>query len=154
MGFAVNAGHGVQVRCSPAALGSSCLHLCQTTNRSPPKTQILIMLRGKKICLSALTMCITSTSQFPQYPLSVFILTTPMMQKGLLSLGGQEVVCSNKEEAYRRGRISAHSSQILMRSTVNTSHCTPIDSPVPNATTSTSQEGIQPKFSSSILCLG
>lgn len=54
MGFEVNAGHGVQVRCSPAVLGSSCLHLCQTINCSAPKTQTLIMLRGKKkICLSA-----------------------------------------------------------------------------------------------------
>lgn len=106
----------------------------------------------KKICLSALTMCIASTSQFPQYSLAVFILTTPTVQKGLLSPGGQ-VARSNDEGAYGKGGISACSSQILMLSMVNASLCTPIDSPVPNATASTSQEGFQPKSSSSILHL-
>lgn len=60
MGFEVNVGHGVQVRCSPAVLGSSCLHLCQPINCSPPKIQTLIMLRGKKNL--PFSMCITSMS--------------------------------------------------------------------------------------------
>lgn len=41
-----------------------------------------------------------------------------------------------------------------MLSMVNTFLCTQVDSPVPYVTTSTTQEGIQYKFSSSILHLG